>query len=290
LLFFFVAFNLCEFAFSDEHLMVVTGGSHIPSVVSVISDGRTETNQPEVKKTSGQDLAWNKWDVGNFVILSLDKSQGLHLKSNICDMCDEALEGFGMGSDLSGSYKIVCVPDNATLKKMFGLDSSHVESDGVSGSVWLSMEESEMLPSLLVSACAEDAAPKVGFFVLRGAYRLSKPTKFVESALAEATEVDSESLFKTTKEQWLKKNEKDREAFDRESALCCLMFRKEIGKVRFSKFINRHYLKNAMDESSPSSLGFKDFSHLDSVLSRYSKNLSSDLRDGKTPHEYLQIK
>jgi hypothetical protein len=279
-----------DFLLSDGTI-IVTGRSSLPSLVHVPEFAKISAVIPPVPdptqvKVSEDGLVWNKWDSGNFVVLSLDKTQGQQIKSEIESMRKRLLSDFGLESDHDTICKVVCVPDSATLKKFFGLDVSHCEvkrnpAGAVeSSAIWLNLEERESLPSLLISACAEEAIPDGKWFVLRGMSLLCSSPNALKNLLAEIPEIDCPVLFEVSREKWSNMNADERNKFDKSSAAVCLLVRREFGKFGFAKFLaNQH----------PSSLGFDGFSDFGKVVDRYSENLSSDIKSGRAPDNYLVV-
>jgi hypothetical protein len=237
------------------------------------------------------ELVWNKWDTKNFIILSLDKSQGLDLKWDADKIMSETLSRWGVEGGLSSPCKIVCVTNRETLKKLFGIDAPQSEvrrdADGKISvnAIWLDYQSLSELPTLISSSYL--SASDLSFFVQRGVSRLGAPAAKIKSEVSGLGEFSSKDVFSLSREKWLSMNPDARESFDRKSELVCLLLRKEMGKQRFSEFLRA----GKQDEQSLRSVyGFDGFDEFDSTLNRYSENLTKDASEGILPEEYLTVR
>lgn len=279
-----------DFVLSDGTI-IVTGRSSIPSFPSATKQPGVANvtsvipPSPVVTKSEDGDLVWNKWDSENFVILSLNKAQGQRIKSEVEHIRSSFFGELGVSvPQAKSACKIVCVPDAASLKNLFGLDGSHWEtkkdSSGVASSaIWLNQEEMEVFPFLLLSVCLEDAFPDGKWCVLRGSSLLGNDSDRLRSLFKEIPKSKVEDLLRATKESWQKMKPEQRLEFDKASAAMCLLLRREFGRKKLANFF--------VEKDPVSSLGFGDNLEFDKTLARYSENLSSDVRNGLTPDKYL---
>lgn len=275
-----------DFVLSDGTI-IVTGRNSAPSFVRTPEFSRVVAVVPPTPTSvSDEELVWNKWDAGNFVVLSLDKSDGQRIRGGIEDLREALLSDLGVRTPQSTICKIVCVPDSTTLKKFFGLDSSHAEtkrdSSGnvISSAIWINMEDKDSLPRLLLSVCLEDAFPSSRWFAVRGAALLGDGPSALKNIISETPSLTIKSLSEVTKEKWSKMEVKDRLGFDRSAASALLLVRREFGRDATARFLG---------DQSHSSLGFGTSEEMEGSFRRYCENLSKDIRDGRTPDNYLRV-
>ena len=111
LTFFLIISSSCLIA--DDDLM-------LPSDAPITT---AENSDPELRS-----LEWNRYVNKNFVILSIEDSQGLWLCKNAPKLNEWCVSRWGFTpKDLSKECRMFCVPNNSLLKKLFGLDSPKVE-------------------------------------------------------------------------------------------------------------------------------------------------------------------
>jgi len=240
---------------------------------------------------SDSDLVWNKWDTNNFIILSLDKSQGLKLKRDADAIMSESLSRWGVDGGFSVPCKLICVPDRKSLKKLFGIDAPHSEVrrevDGKISvnAIWLDYESLGDLPSLVSSAYL--SASNLGFFVQRGIFKLGAPVSKIKSEVSGLGEFSCKDVFSLSRDKWSSMTPEARDAFDKKSEIVCLLLRKEMGRQRFSEFIGA----DKQDEQSLRSVyGFNGFEEFDATIKRYSENITKDAAEGILPDEYLTVR
>jgi len=216
---------------------------------------------------------WNKWDTEHFSILSLDKSQGYYLKSNIEDIRLKTLSKWRL-PDGETKYKLVCVRNAKELNKLFNLNGPYFELrdkniENFDCVIWIDSEKISSLPFIILKNEVDHGA--FDNFVKVGIPFLERSVDEIKNDLVESKDVDFKFLYDKSKEDVAN------------SALVCLMIRKELGKANFEKILN------SQDEIHES-LGFKDQNHFLSTLNRYKKNLISDIKEEKMPDSYLEIK
>lgn len=243
---------------------------------------------PLIEKSSLRegDLAWNKWDTKNFIVLSLDKGQGLFLRDSVEQIRDSFLDSWGLNFvDSTLPCKLVCVPDRKTLGKLFNIEAPKCEvrysADGKVSvcAIWIDYESIAMLPSLVGSVSVSSAnIPPV---LQNGIVALSVSPSRTREILGSACSVDAKSLFGMKSEEW--SSSKDKEMLNRRCALVCLMLRKELGVDAFSAFAQSKQNEDAVSRI----FGFTGYGDLSRALDRYSLNLSDDIKKGRTPDGYL---
>lgn len=257
-------------------------------------------SDPELKN-----LVWNKWDTENFTILSLDAGQGKYLHDNIEQMKTWVLSRWGLPDvKFSAECRVLCVPNQQLMKKLFRLDQSHGEvrrnKDGkIELSVlWLVLDKkpAEVIPPSLTLVCLaelESRNLKMDYWTVRGMSLLNGTLPQIRSELAPLSGVIaadnkiffSQKLFATTEEDWKKLSVEQRRLFDQESAALCLLLRKEFGQDNLLKFIST----GGGEQNFASVYGFQSFQVFDSTLKSYMTNLAQDVAQNRTPNSYLQI-
>jgi hypothetical protein len=249
--------------------------------------------EPEVVSQK-ENFTWNKWETDNFIVLSIEKDHGLSLKRSVESIKDAHSERWGLAkSDLNSKCKLICVRDAEMLKRFFGVDSPRAEirKDGSgkisTSAIWLDFNSVQELPSLVAFICASDGhLGENRLYIQRGISLLSLPPEKVKSELSQAGAVDFSEISSCGYDKWYGLSPKERSAFDRKSALVCLMLRKEFGQERFLSFLSSAQNQEAM----AGVYGFKDASEFNSTLNRYSENIGGDIGKGATPDSYITIK
>jgi hypothetical protein len=230
-------------------------------------------------------LVWNKWDTENFIILSIDKNQGLQIKNNIENAKTLLLTKWGLPDvDFEGECKIICVSNKALLKKIFRLDESKVEiRRDQQGNIklcviWFYLDE-EMPLDHLSSICLaqfEQKHDKLPYFCKKGMPLLSKSSDDIRQKL-----LSEENLKFSIKEFFsIKEDKANSESYKVKSALLCLLLRKEFGQDNFINFLH---------SKSLSSFGFEDDGKFEKTVNKYYENIYNDLKENKVPDNYLEI-
>lgn len=245
-------------------------------------------------------IAWLRWTTRNFVIHSIDFQQGQYLTANIEQMKVWVLERWGLEtSDFSAEVRIWCVPDKATMKKMFNFDDSRGEVIEENGKIkisnlWivLDMKPAETIPAALTVVALREYENKnkvkFGWWVHRGLPVLNMTLSQIKNKLAtleqplknDSAIFFSKSLFSTKPQDLNNQTLEVKNLFDTQAAMMCLLVRKEFGQNNFLSFIQ---------DSSLQKLGFRDNGEMDSVFKRYMFYLVQDIKQNKTPDSYLQI-
>lgn len=228
-------------------------------------------------------LVWNKWDTENFIVISIDKNQGLYLKNNLDKIKTNLLNSWGFKDfKFSGECKIVCVSDKKLLKRIFRLDSPRFEikkneNGKTSCAIWFSQDqnipESELMQLCLFQI---ENYYKHDFllFCKKGISVLS------DSNVANKKKLLLNKLDNISFEDLLKQNEEESN-FDAKSAIVCLLMCKEYGKSNFLAYLKTKNLNE---------FGINDVSKFNEIINRYYKNLFDDLQNNRTPEDYLTIK
>jgi hypothetical protein len=228
-------------------------------------------------------LFWNKWDTDHFSVLSIDKSYGNKVQSFIESERADILRRWSIRGSDDFYCKLVCVKDKEMLKKMFSIDDPRCEvisrSDGTPevAAIWIDADRIGMLPSLLLEA--ELSFDEYPLYIKRGVPFFERPSPKSSLEFASSTPCSSitdakksESLFKT-----------NARSFDADSAILCLMARKEFGRLRFAE------VARPGESDLPGILGFESQKDLDDTFARYRNNILQDVKDGKTPEDYLGV-
>ena len=231
-------------------------------------------------------LVWNKWDTENFIVLSIDKNQGLYIKNNIEDIKTLLLDKWGLPDvDFKGECKLICVSNKNLLKKIFRLDDSKVEiRRDQQGNVqlcviWFCLENKEIPLDHLTTICLaqfEEKYDKLPYFCKKGMPLLSKDVQDIKQKL-----ISQDKLKFSLKDFFNVKEDKSKsEAYKIQSALLCLLLRKEFGQDNFVNFLH---------SKSLSSFGFEDDIEFEKIVNKYYENIYNDLKENKVPNDYLEI-
>lgn len=233
-------------------------------------------------KSDLEGLEWNKWDTEHFVVISIDRASGSLMREEAESVREQFMDRWGLKSRTDGRCKLVLVPDARMLKRLFGLSAPRCEvRSSSSGSpeavIWIDEERVELLPSLV----AELELSNHGFrsFARRGIPILERSAPEVREKLGAMGDPPLVTVLGDAKP------DSDAEDLDRNSAMLCLMVRKELGSRAFA----------AAAISSPrqvhEELGFASLDEMDRTFRRYRAYLLSDLRViGRVPDEYLGVR
>ena len=264
--------------------------------VSTASRGEEYLKKPVIfNSVLYEDLTWNKWDTDNFVVLSIDKDQGLIIKKNIEKIKYSVCDSLGLEkNNFPIRCKVLCVPNNDFLKRLFNIENSlfeiRYEKDiPVSSAIWISFEDLDLLDSFVYANCISDgfSENKNKIFIQKGVFKLlNKNSNTLKDKILLLDDLSSKEIFETTDEEWDNFSKEEKDNFENKSAVLCLLFRKEFGKNIFGKL-----LKEPQEEESLKSLyGFENFSVFDLTLNRYLNNIKEDIKNEIIPDEYLSIK
>lgn len=241
----------------------------------------------ETSAEISSDSVWNKWETENFIILSLDKEQGLSIRSFVEEMRSSFLHSWGLADPKSlVSCKLICVPDKETLTKLFGIEEPRYEvrygSEGnaISCSIWIDHESLDSLYLMVGSVSVSKSVFPLNInpVLQKGILALGHSPEHTRNLLKTPATVDPKSLFNGVAAG---KTPADTE---QNCALVCLLLRKEFGRDSFSLFIND---ESQNEERLKDVFGFSGYNELSATLQRFSKNLSEDILNKRTPDEYL---
>lgn len=223
-------------------------------------------------------LVWNKWDTKNFVVLSLDRSRGESMRYEVESVREGVMTRWGMDSNRVAPCKVVLVPDPSMLKKLFGLSDPRCEvkkpgAESSESAIWIDEERMSLLPSL-VAECEllnGDFKP----FVKRGVPLLERSAYHIRNEMLASAGLSLDEVLGEAKPS------SDGSSLARESALACLLVRREFGSRAFG------LVAKGDSPEVYRVLGFSTPEELASTHARYRKNLLGDMKDGRTPDEYL---
>lgn len=231
-----------------------------------------------VRKTEG--MVWNKWETENFVVLSIDFAFGKALKSSVESDRRSVCESWGVSvATMPVKCKLVCVPDAKILSELFSIDSPRCEirRDGSSApkeiAIWMDQPRSRALRGLILSVSLHDAPP----YIQRGTCALAS-AEF--SVSIPSLSDPSFGVFSLPKGGLSGLDRAARATFDGESAVLCLLARREFGKLVFSE------LSRGVAPSVAT--GFRDEKSFLDTAKRYFSNLKDDVQSGRTPASYLE--
>lgn len=230
-------------------------------------------------------LVWNKWETKHFAVISLDRSSGASLKSEVERKREEALSAWGIRASDAIFCKLVLVPDEAMLVRLFGLKEPkcEVRRSGTSApeavSIWVDSSRMSRLPALLAEA--EVAAGDSPAFIRRGFPILASGPDSLRDSIPKSTDAPLLSMFDEKKSAELIKV--DPKGFDANCAVLCLMVRKEYGARAFG------VATSTPQTSLHGKMGFASADEFDRTFARYRKNLLDDMKASRTPDEYLRV-
>jgi len=240
---------------------------------------------------------WNKWETDNFTILSVDEEQGKYLYKNIEEVKGWTLERWGLPNiKFRTKCKVFCVSDAETMKRFFGLQRSHGEVRGQEIVLWLLLGDTPAasIPRPLTYVCMHELRAQyklhnLGFWATRGMMVLNGTKSQIRRDLARLDEpfhanqklFFADLLFQVSAVEWKKLDAGTRDVFDAQAAMVCLLIRKELGEVQFSRFLR--------SGGSVKAVGYRDAAAFNAVFKRYMQHLLSELDKEQLPNEYIQI-
>jgi hypothetical protein len=254
------------------------------------------------------DLKWHKWSTQNFTILSISETQGNFLANNLEQIKGWCLSRWGIPRDESNVFKfsaecrVFCVPNNELMQKLFKLNQSRVEVKRKSSiieisTVWLLLDDVPLktLAIPITEVCLAELSQKynnkISFCLLRGMCLLNGSIGEIRSNLTVLENIYlSEDIFRTTFDQWEKLPAKNRDIFDKECIILCLLLRKEFGEDKFHQFLSFESRGQSPEDVLKTVYGFTGYKQFDVSFTRYMRDLCSDVVSGKTPDSYLEIK
>jgi hypothetical protein len=240
-------------------------------------------DQPIATTLPSSEFVWNKWDTENFIVLSIDKSQGLSIKNKIEAIKSSFEKKCGKKFDFSIPCKVICTPDGKLLSRFFNIDASRAEarrdSDGkiVVSAIWTEFEDIDSLSSLVATICLENSNNSL--CIKRGLVELEKNVNYTKSNFEEYSKIDAKKIFLTNSPQ-----PEESQIFNKSSALICLLLRKEFGSTKFDSFMS-----SSQDEVALKTIYGFSFESFSETANRYFENLSKDIKNNKVPDKYLQF-
>lgn len=264
---------------------------------------------------SVKDLRWHRWETTNFVIMSLDEKQGQWLFQNLesinkwvagrWDMpaIDYPHRIYAQGLDPEPGVMVLCVPDRETMRKLWKRETPYHElRRNPDGKIYLhfivliaDQSPSTVLPGKLTEVYLQELGSKLGVefspVFVRGMSALNEPVAQIRHRIGVVGQkmasddkmFFSKALFGMTNKDL---QSADDQLYDSQAMVMCLMLRREFGKKVFEKFVANN---PPTEDAIRKVYRFDSFEKLDAVYKRYIRNLSEDVKAGKTPDSYLQI-
>ena len=290
-------------------LMVLTGSSVFAaekiSKVSNPVEVRSEIQvDPDLSKEI-EGLQWNRWTSKNFTVLALNDSQAQYLHLHLEQVKTWALTRWGFQDiTFASECKLIVVDDPATFKKLFQLEATKVEIRRKEGKIESTVifllantPPSKCVPIPVTQVClaelAESKSTKFAIWSIRGMSLLNGTLDQIRDRIGEVNSLFikdqpfffSKSLLEMTKEEYAKLEPAKKREFDNSAMMFCLLVRKEFGQDKFLKLV--------ADSSEPSLqklLGFDGYAGFDRSFKRFIGDLTGEVKNGKTPDSYLQIR
>lgn len=235
-------------------------------------------------------LTWLQWKTDNFVIYSIDKDQGEFIQQNVEPIKTWCLTRWGLPDvQFATPIKLHCCQNSDLMKKLFRSSQSHVENKNVR--LILDVSPAADMPPAVTIVCLTELERQYevsfGWWVYRGLPLMNSSLPSIKEQFQGLDERNrsSRSIFKLTRAEWLKMAPEQRDKYDRDAAITCLLIRREYGQKKFLNFLK----DNESTEKNLQELGFTSYEDFDTTLHRYVTNLVSDLKKGKTPNSYFQI-
>lgn len=251
-----------------------------------------------------KDLQWNRYVTNNFVILSIDDSQGKWISRHINEMHSWCLTRWGFPkTELNKECRIFCVPNKTLLKKLFNLQQSKVEFRKDLTVMWFCLDDplSSIVPTYLTYVCLAEFEinqnVKLGWWFKKGSSSLNASVSDIRSKINSFNDVlkkdhpvyTSENIFKMTEIDYLKETPENQLVFDQQAMMLCIMLRKEFGEAKLQGF-----LRLCNSNETPNVLkiiyGFQGYREFDKQYIRFLKDLCRGVANKKTPDDYLEIK
>ncbi len=236
---------------------------------------------------------WYRWTTKNFIILSLDQKQGIYLFNNIEDIKKSILAKWGLPDiNFSSECKVLCVKDQNLFKKLFNLDQSKVEIRENLDVLFLLLDgppHQTFIPyfsEVVLSEFFNKYNLKLNIWT-RGMSLLTQP---VSNIRKDIVSLHNQNLF-SAKEilEMTQKELRDKNLFDCQSEVLCLMLRKEFGQRKFHTLLKSLGKGKSAARCFNEIYGFKSLEQFDVKYKQYIKDLSSDIKNSKTPDSYLEI-
>jgi hypothetical protein len=271
-----------------------------PVVAQTVETGQVVSSDSPKEDPEIKDLQWNRYVKDNYVVLSIDDSQGRWLIKNLHQISNWCTSRWGLSdASLSKECRIFCVPNNNLLKKLFNLDESKAEirkeADGSTkiNVIWVSLEslsKESISPYLTHIVLPESKVTPYWF--LRGAEIINSSLASIKNRLEEKDVPDSfsfEKLFSLTNEGYLGLSQVDKKSFDHKCLILCLMLRKELGQLKLLSFLDAiHDGSSNLEDCLRKVYGYKDLADFESKYKMYYNDLLKDL--DQVPESYFLVK
>ena len=255
-----------------------------------------------------KDLVWNRYTSNNFVILSIDNTQGKWMSENIGNIKTWCIERWGFPDfQFTKECRVFCVPNKTLFKKLFNLDESKTEIRRKDGNIeitvmWLVLDDRpiHVIPKELTKICFAEFEQKhnvtLPFFAKNGMALLNGTTSDIRADivyLGGHVQKDrpifvSEKMFSMTEEEYKNSSTENKRIFDCQSMALCLLLRKEFGEAKMQGVFRMTARNNPKDVLS-AIYGFVSYAQFDQSYLRYMKDLSREVSLSKTPDSYFKI-
>jgi len=273
-----------------------------------LSSGTTQSGSSQVVAAPAQDesdpdpdlrgLSWNRYAKGDYVILSIDEAQGRWLLNNIENASSSCLTRWGLKpTGPSQECRIFCVPNRSLLKKLFNLDAPKAEvrknEDGTVeiNVIWICIDSLEidlLTPYITHILLSNESCP---FWFSRGAEVLNRRSPDAARAVAGASpNFPASKVLATTQSDYFSMSVENRLSFDTQSALLCMMLRKELGQTKLLSFLGSLDSSSDIFSCLETVYGYRDIEEFNSKYASYCSDLLKELSLGNVPDQYFVIK
>lgn len=250
------------------------------------------------------DLQWNRYTTqNNFVILSIDDSQGKWLAENLDSFRANCLAKWGFENFKSDiEIRIFSVPNKETLKKLFSIEKPRIEKRDNLIAMWIVLESdltgdlSPFLQEAVLYDYELHSKEDLPFWFERGSVVLSnnldkinQELKNLKKTLDENQLLVMDRIFKMDPEAYNKETQDQKELYDRQAAALCLMLRKEFGGIKMRAFLNA-CVSEGVEKSLKAVYDFNGSNHFAKQYRHYLKDLCSQAAEDKILASYLTIK
>lgn len=264
----------------------------LPSVTSG-SSGSTQSDL--------DGLVWNRYTTENFTILSIQNSQGKWLNSNIENIKAWCLKRWGIQNfKFQKECRIMVVPNKDLLKKLFNINDNRCEIRKIK-------EDQEIIAVWMVLSSDDDLVDVVPYFVtkcslieydyyhnIKNNFALINGMALLNKSVNNIKNIKNEEfvnykildLLAIDEDKYKKMNIDEKNKFDLNSLVLCLMLKKEFGENKFLKFL----FSNKSKEDSLSYIYNFTPNDFDKSFERYSLDLTKELKQNKVPNSYIDVK
>jgi hypothetical protein len=248
-------------------------------------------------------LTWHKWANNEYVVLSLNKSQGEFVISNVGKVKKWALHRWGFPDvALSCECRLLCVYDQNLMNKLFSLDHSKIEWKEKEQLFvgWLLLNDSPAitLPEPITELSLLELSRQIGhpldYWAMRGIIKLNNVSSVVKADLLALNDCIINvkkvyfvpTLFEMNFQKWNALNDSDKRLYDLECMVLCLMLRKEYGQTKFKQCI---FSQSDIKDRLKTIYSFQSIEEFNSAYIIYMRKLCDDIARGQTPDSYLEI-